>query len=178
MANYQRTPTAYEGALIKRDWWRDGPDHQCPPPVDVNVMAWDTAFSAKTTVDRSAMVVWGTFAQRDNEGNTQQAIILLDAFAARLDFPALKMEVFEMQDLWKPDFLLIENEGTGQPLIQELLRAGIFVQKANPHRESDKHIRTNAVTDLFKSGLIWAPRIAVGGTGARPYRGISARGKR
>jgi predicted phage terminase large subunit-like protein len=120
-------------------------------------MAWDTAFSAKTTADRSAMVVWGTFAQRDSEGNTQQGIILLDAFAGRLDFPALKMKAVELQELWRPDYLLIENKGTGQPLIQELLKAGIFAQEANPHRGSDKHMRTNAVADLFKSGLVSAP---------------------
>jgi hypothetical protein len=45
------------------------------------------------------LVLWGTFAQRESEGNTQQGIILLDAFAARLDFPALKMKAVEMQDL-------------------------------------------------------------------------------
>src|SRR5215469_4973291 len=67
------------------------------------------------------------------------------------------MKAVELQDLWKPDYLLIENKGTGQPLVQELLRAGIFAQEANPHRGSDKHIRTNAVADLFKSGLVWAP---------------------
>ena len=95
--------------------------------------------------------------KRDGEGNIQQGLVLLDAFAARLDFPALKMKAVEMQDLWRPDYLLIENKGTGQPVIQELLRAGIFAQEANPHRGSDKHMRTNAVADLFKSGLVWAP---------------------
>jgi hypothetical protein len=34
---------------------------------------------------------------------------------------------------------------------------GIFAQEANPHRGSDKVMRTNAVADLFKSGLVWAP---------------------
>jgi phage terminase large subunit-like protein len=67
------------------------------------------------------------------------------------------MKAVELQELWKPDYLLIENKGTGQPLIQELLRAGIFAQEANPHRGSDKVMRTNAVADLFKSGLVWAP---------------------
>ena len=94
---------------------------------------------------------------RGRVGIIQQGIVLLDAFAARLDFPALKMKAVEMQDLWKPDYLLIENKGTGQPLIQELLRAGIFAQEANPDRGSDKVTRTNAVADLFKSGLVWAP---------------------
>ena len=42
------------------------------------------------------------------------------------------MKVVEMQDLWKPDYLLIENKGTGQPLIQELLRDGIFRAGGQP----------------------------------------------
>ena len=67
------------------------------------------------------------------------------------------MKAVETQDLWRPDYLLIENKGTGMPLIRELLRAGIFAQEANPHRGSDKVMRTNAVADLFKYGLIWAP---------------------
>jgi phage terminase large subunit-like protein len=102
------------------------------------------------------MVLWGTFAQRDSDGNIPQGIVLLDGFAGRLDFPALKMKAVEMQELWRPDYLLIENKRTGMPLIQELLRAGIFAQEANPHRGSDKVMRTNAVADLLKSGLVWA----------------------
>jgi len=31
--------------------------------------------------------------------------------------PALKMKAVEMQELWRPDYLLIENKGTGMPLI-------------------------------------------------------------
>ena len=34
---------------------------------------------------------------------------------------------------------------------------GIPVDEANPRRTWDKHIRTNTVADLFKSGMIWAP---------------------
>ena len=66
------------------------------------------------------------------------------------------MKAVEMQDLWKADCLLIENKRTGQPLIQELLRAGIFAQEANPHRGSDKHMRTNAV--LTCSRAAWCGR--------------------
>jgi hypothetical protein len=176
MANYQQSPTSDEGALIKRDWWRDYPDHQNPSPIDVKVMAWDTAFSAKTTADRSAMVLWGTFAQRNGDGNIQQGIILLDAFAARLDFPALKMKALEMQDLWRPDYLLIENKGTGTPLIQAPAAGRHFRAGGQPaSRQRQAH------ADQCRGGLVQerpgvgTSRIAVGGAGARRDGGLSAR---
>jgi predicted phage terminase large subunit-like protein len=53
--------------------------------------------------------------------------------------------------------MLIEARATGTPLIQELWRAGIPVDEANPRRTWDKIVRTNAVADFFKSGMVWAP---------------------
>jgi predicted phage terminase large subunit-like protein len=36
-------------------------------------------------------------------------------------------------------------------------RAGIPAYEANPHRTQDKMIRMNSVTDLFTSGMVYAP---------------------
>jgi predicted phage terminase large subunit-like protein len=156
-ANYMQEPVSEEGAIIKKDWWLDYPDHDTPPPVEIKVMAWDTAFSAKTSADRSAMVLWGTFKIKDPDGSVHPGVILLDAWAGRIDFPTLKLKARQFYEDWKPDYLLVEAKGTGTPLIQELWRMGIPVDEANPHRTWDKHIRTNTVADLFKSGMIWAP---------------------
>jgi predicted phage terminase large subunit-like protein len=158
LANYQQAPAAEEGSLIAREWWRDWPDHEYAPPVDIKVMAFDTAYSAKASADRSAMVLWGTFSQRDREGRIQPGIVLLDAWADRVDFPALKVKALELQNQWRPDYLLIENRATGLPLMQELARIDVYSQPADPSRTKDKYMRVNAVTDLFKSGLVWAPR--------------------
>jgi predicted phage terminase large subunit-like protein len=103
------------------------------------------------------MVLWGTFSQRNAQGALIPGIILLDAWAERVDFPDLKRKVVEFQEHWKPDYLLIENRATGTPLMQELARIGVFSQEANPNRTNDKYMRVNAVADLFKSGLVWAP---------------------
>ena len=120
-------------------------------------MAWDTAFSAKTSADRSATVCWGVFARRLEDGSLQRGAILLDRWAGRVDFPELKQKARELYDQWKPDYMLVEAKGTGTPLIQELWRMGIPVDEANPRRTWDKHIRTNTVSDLFKNGMVWAP---------------------
>jgi phage terminase large subunit-like protein len=36
-------------------------------------------------------------------------------------------------------------------------RAGIPAYEANPHRTQDKMIRMNSVSDLFSSGMVYAP---------------------
>jgi predicted phage terminase large subunit-like protein len=156
-ANYQQQPVSEQGAIIKREWWRDWKKED-PPVCDYVVQAWDTAFSEKESSCRSACVTWGVF--RYHEGDpprTYTGIILLDAYAARIDFPELKTKAKELFDRWRPDSLVVEKKASGQPLTQELFRAGIFVSEMNVSRANDKVSRTNAVADLFSSGAVWAP---------------------
>jgi hypothetical protein len=42
-AQYQQDPTSEEGALIKREWWREW-DSLTPPPCEAIIQSWDTAF--------------------------------------------------------------------------------------------------------------------------------------
>lgn len=158
MANYQQQPVSEEAAIIKREWWRDW-TKQDPPACDFVVQAWDTAFSEKESSCRSACVTWGVFRFKthDDPPRTMTGIILLDAYAARIDFPELKVKAKELYEKWKPDSLVVERKASGQPLTQELFRAGIFVTEMNVSRANDKVTRTNAVADLFSSGAIWAP---------------------
>jgi len=157
-ANYQQSPVSEEAAIIKREWWRDWKKAE-PPACDFIVQAWDTAFSESDQACRSACVVWGTFRYHtsDDPPRLAQGIILLDAWAARVEFPELKVKAREMYDKWKPDSLVIEKKASGGPLIQELHRTGIYVHEMNASRANDKMTRTHAVADLFRSGVIWAP---------------------
>jgi predicted phage terminase large subunit-like protein len=159
-ANYQQQPTSEEGALIKREWWRNWSKPE-PPVCDFICQAWDTAFSEQDKACRSACIVWGVFRYHtaDDPPKLATGIILLDAYAARIEFPELKRKARELYDQWKPDALVIERKASGGPLIQELQRAGIYVSDATPKpsRSADKVVRTNAVADLFSSGAVWAP---------------------
>ena len=58
---------------------------------------------------------------------------------------------------WQPDAFIVEKKAAGAPLIQELRAMGIPVQETNPSRGNDKMVRLNAVSDLFASGMVWAP---------------------
>jgi len=82
---------------------------------------------------------------------------LLDAVKDKLEFPELKDKAKEMYDAWEPDTCIIEAKAAGAPLIFELRRMGVMVTDYTPVRGNDKFVRLNSVTDLFRSGKVWAP---------------------
>jgi predicted phage terminase large subunit-like protein len=156
-AQYQQNPTSEEGAIIKREWWRVW-DRDAPPNnIEFTLIAWDTAFEAKTSADFSAMTVWGVFNHEDEDGNVQPNSILLDAVKKRVEFPELKAWVLSTYKDWEPDSVIVEKRASGAPLIQELRRMGIAVQEFTPTKGNDKISRLNAVADIFASGFVWAP---------------------
>jgi predicted phage terminase large subunit-like protein len=157
-AQYQQKPTSEEGAIIKREWWQDWREPN-PPVCDFIVQSWDTAFSDKEISNRSACVTWGLFHYKTRGENPRvvSGIMLLDAWAGRLNFPELKRQAYQLYMQWGPDSLVVEGRATGKPLVQELWRMGIPVCDPTPARGADKVTRTNAIADLFSSGVIWAP---------------------
>ena len=53
--------------------------------------------------------------------------------------------------------MIVEKKASGAPLIFELRAMGIPVTEFTPSRGQDKIARVNAVSDLFASGVVWAP---------------------
>ena len=156
-AQYQQEPTSEEGALIKREWWKMW-EKEKPPTVSFVLQAWDTAHEAKTRADYSACTTWGVWETEDKETR----LILLDAVKGQWEFPELKIRVLEQWRLWEPDSLIVEKKAAGAPLIQELRRMNILVTETNPSRgkvgvSNDKYARMNSISDIFASGLVYAP---------------------
>ena len=151
-AQYMQTPTAEEGALIKRDWWRDW-KHEQPPKCDFIIQSYDTAFLKKESADYSAITTWGVF--RDDDGGIH--IILLDAEKDRFEFPELRRVAHESYLFWRPDMVLIEAKASGIPLTHELRNMDIPVVNFTPSKGNDKHVRVNSVAPFFESGRVWAP---------------------
>lgn len=59
---------------------------------------------------------------------------------------------------WQPDAFIVEKKSNGTPLFQEFRRMGIPVAEFTPHRGTgDKVARLNAVSDIFRSGMVWYP---------------------
>ena len=153
-AQYQQSPTGEEGALIKREWWQRWKS-DTPPRCEFIIQSWDTAFTKSERSDFNACTTWGVFYKDENPDDPN--VIVLDSFKKRMEFPELKDTALEFYREWEPDACVIEAKAAGAPLIFELRRMGIFVQDFTPSRGNDKFVRLNSVTDLFRSGKVWAP---------------------
>ena len=156
MAQYQQDPTAEEGALVKREWWKEW-KYTEPPTCEFIIQSWDTAFLKTQRADYSACTTWGVFYKENEEGQFVPNVILLDAYKERLEFPELKKIAMEKYRAYSPDAFIIEAKAAGMPLIFELRQMGIPVQEYTPSRGNDKISRVNAVSDLFASGVVWSP---------------------
>jgi hypothetical protein len=124
-AQYMQNPTSEEGAILKREWWRNW-EHDYMPALEHVIQSYDTAFMKKETADYSAITTWGIF--RENEDSPQQ-LILLDAIKERLEFPDLRRVAKEQYDYWQPETVLVEAKASGLPLTYELRQMGIPVVK-------------------------------------------------
>ena len=155
-AQYQQNPTASEAAIIKREWikWWTKDD---PPPIDFLVQAFDTALTTKQRSDFSVCHTWGVFTNDDDNSTN---VILLNKVKGKYEFPELKVMAHEQYNEWQPDSVIVEAKASGQPLIDEMRRSGIFVQDFSPGKGQDKIARLNAVSDLFASGHVWFPETA------------------
>tara|TARA_R110000751_G_scaffold180101_1_gene286567 strand:- start:1328 stop:2863 length:1536 start_codon:yes stop_codon:yes gene_type:complete len=156
MAQYQQNPTSESSAIVKREWWKTW-EAEDPPSCEFILMSWDTAFEKTKRADYSACTTWGVFQHIDDNGTQQANIMLLNAFRERMEFPKLKRIAVEQYEEWEPDTLIVEKKASGSPLIYELRAMGIPVQEFTPTRGNDKITRLNAVSDLFASGMVWAP---------------------
>ena len=152
-AQYMQNPTSEEGALIKREWWKIW-DREDPPSCDFIIMSLDAAQETNNRSDYNALTTWGVFY---NEETNNHAIILLNSIKKRMEYPDLKKMVLEEYKDWEPDAFMVEKKSNGSPLYQEFRRMGLPCQEFTPGKGQDKIARVNAVSDLFASGIVYAP---------------------
>lgn len=153
-AQYMQNPVSEEGALIKREWWQMWPEDEPPPECEFTIMSLDAAQEANNRSDFNALTTWGVFKHRKTGAYN---IILLNAIKKRMEFPELKKKVLEEYQYWEPDAFVVEKKSNGAALYQELRRMGVPVAEFTPGKGQDKISRVNAVSDLFSSGMVWAP---------------------
>ena len=152
-AQYMQQPTSEEGALIKREWWKIW-EKEDPPECEFIIMSLDAAQEATNRADYNALTTWGVFY---NEETQNFAIILLNAIKKRMEYPELKKMVLEEYKEWQPDAFMVEKKSNGSALYQEFRRMGVPVGEFTPGKGQDKIARVNAVSDLFASGIVYAP---------------------
>jgi predicted phage terminase large subunit-like protein len=152
-AQYLQNPVSEEGALIKREWWNMW-EEENPPSCEFIIMTLDAAQEANNRSDYNALTTWGVFF---NEETNNYNIILLNSIKKRLEFPELKQLCIEEYRDWEPDSFVVEKKSNGAALYQEFRRMGIPVGEFTPGKGQDKISRVNAISDLFSSGVVWAP---------------------
>ena len=151
-AQYMQNPTGEAGALIKRGWWKPW-EKDDPPTCEYVIISLDAAQEAHNRADFNAFQAWGVFYDERERAN----IILLDAWQRRMEYPDLKKAMMREYETWEPDCCLIEKKSSGSVLFQEMRHAGIPVSEFTPGKGQDKIARVNSVSDIFESGLVWAP---------------------
>jgi len=148
-----------ESGILKRSWFKMWPANKAFPEIDFVLQSYDTAFTAQTENDPTGCLVFGIFRPGPDEPH---CVIILDAWTAHLKYPELRKKT---QDDYRAkygpgeapvDMLLIEDKGSGIPLIQDLQRAGLPVRKYNPGRP-DKVMRLHAVSHLVHNGRVYIP---------------------
>jgi phage terminase large subunit-like protein len=114
-AQYQQEPLPLDGELVKWAWFGR---YDAPPargPGDLLVQSWDTAGKAEEIHDFSVGTTW---LRRGPDH------YLLDVVRVRLDYPALKRRIVAEAERWRADAVLIEDQGAGTALIQDLRAEG------------------------------------------------------
>jgi predicted phage terminase large subunit-like protein len=144
-ALYQGNPTAAQGMIFKRSWFRHY--QSVPEKFSKIVQSWDTAFKTGATNDYSVCTTWG---------QTDTGYYLLHFWRDRVEFPELKRQVAEQAAQWKPHAIIIEDKASGQSLLQELKTATPF--PVLPVKvDADKQTRASAVTAYFEAGKVLFP---------------------
>lgn len=165
-AQYQQRPSPLEGGMIKKKWFRVYKQIELPK-LEYVLQSWDTALTAKEDSAYSACTTWGVFLDSyDNEN-----VILLSCWRGKLEYPELRDRVKRLAENYRdvydlaiprstryvPDKILIEAKASGDPLIQDLKRGGVYAQPFVPNKHGDKIQRVRLITSLIESGIVWVP---------------------
>jgi len=144
-ALYQQRPSAQEGNLVKRDWWKFY--RALPARFDTVIQSWDLAFKSAVTSDFVVGQVWGKLGPNK---------YLIDQVRRRIDFPDTIREVRNLSARYPiANRKLIEDTANGPALIAMLQKemGGIIPVKPN----GSKELRVSAVSAEIESGNVFLP---------------------
>jgi predicted phage terminase large subunit-like protein len=148
-----------ESGIIKRTWFKKWPANNAMPLFEFVIQSYDTAFTDKTTNDPTACTVYGVFRPTPDD---PYCVMIIDAWRDHLKYPELRTRAKDDHqatygDQNAPvDLIIIEDKGSGIPLIQDLQRAGLPIRRYNPGRP-DKTMRLHAVSHLVYNGRVYIP---------------------
>jgi len=145
-AQYLQRPSAEEGALLKRAWFRSYNPAMPMRGELFRIWSWDTAVKEGEQNDYSVGTYWSA---------TTEGFCLLHRVKGKMEYPALKREVMEQFAARPAQALLVEDASSGQSLIQDLklLKLPIVPVKV----DKDKVVRVNMVAPTIEAGMVFLP---------------------
>ena len=149
-ALYQGKPTALEGNLIKREWWRFYNESYQELELPYVIISVDAAFKDGDDNDYVAIQVWG---------KKNRNFYLIDAIKQHLNFVDTLAAIRNFRTKY-PDtmFVLIEDKANGSAIINVLSSEMEGVIPIKP--EGGKITRANAVSPQIEAGHVYLPRFA------------------
>lgn len=146
-ALYQQRPSAEQGNLIHRDWWKY---YDKLPELAQVVMSVDAAFKDGDNNDYVAIEVWG---------KVEANMYMIDCINEHLDFPATLAKIREVKSKYPQiGAILIEDKANGSAIISMLQKEIPGIIPINP--DGGKVARVNAISPSIESGNVYLPRSA------------------
>jgi predicted phage terminase large subunit-like protein len=150
-AQFLQAPVPAGGNIVKIGEFQRF-DLAAPPAIERTIHSWDTASKATQLSGFSVCTIWGIADKR---------LHLLDVVRARFEYPDLRAAAIALArgtygGHRRPDYLLVEEKGSGQSLIQDLKRDGISgVVPVKP--EADKATRMHSQMAVIREGRALIP---------------------
>lgn len=150
-ALYQGNPVPLKGELIDVTGFKRFYEYSKPPPreeFDMVIVTTDTAIKDTELADYTVFQVWGVKAE---------GYYFLDTIRDKLTYPKLLETAKSLNRVWRPEFFIIEDKGSGSSLIQDLRSDfSVNVWPMDPGSES-KVLRMQAETPIIKAGVVILP---------------------
>lgn len=144
-ALYQQRPSAIEGAMVKRGWFKFY--KVLPSDLQEQIQSWDLTFKESSTSDFVAGQVWGM------RGADKY---LIDRLKARMDFPTTVQAIRRMSAKHPKTYAkIVEEKANGAALIATLKNEIMGLIAFNPR--TSKEARLMAISPEIEAGNVWLP---------------------
>lgn len=149
-AQYQQDPVPETGNIIRAEWFKVYLGASLDRSWGRIVQSWDTASKDNPHNDYSVCTT-ALVRGRDT--------FIIDVFRKRMQMPELKRMAIELARRFSADVLLIEDQASGQQLIQLLNAENTQgVPSPIPRRpEGDKEARAIGISAMVEAGQLFLP---------------------
>lgn len=145
-AQYQQNPVPAGGGMIKTAWFATYVQPPAQEAGDLIVISWDTAMKSHELADFSVALVF-----RVRKGVSY----LLEVVRERLEYPDLRRRALQLAQRYPGSTTLVEDQGSGTGLAQELRRDGVRTVPIKPI--GDKVMRMRLQLAAIEGGLVHLP---------------------